>query len=112
MKHAGTALRAAAILALLVLGALMVSCPRSAGAQAPPPPPRFVMLCAACHGYDGIGHDPATPNLAGQNIVYLYNQMMAFRTRARVHPEMNFFTGQMTLEELQAIAIYYSVLPR
>jgi cytochrome c553 len=103
-------LRLIIILALLVVGALMFGCLRSAGAQAPPP--RFVMLCAACHGYDGVGHDALTPNLAGQNVAYLYNQMMAFRSGTRVHPEMNFFSGQMTLEELQAIAIYYSVLPR
>ena len=70
------------------------------------------MACAPCHGYDGIGNDPAIPHLAGQSMIYLYNQMMAFRTGARKHPEMNFFSRQMTQEEMQAIAEYYSVLAK
>ena len=101
MTGAGLALRS-----LAFVGAVALASP-PAGAQ---PPPGFVMACAPCHGYDGIGHDPATPNLAGQKVIYLYNQMMAFRTGARKHPEMNFFAGQMTLDEMQAIAEYYSWL--
>jgi cytochrome c553 len=75
-------------------------------------PPRFVMACAPCHGFDGIGHDAATPNLAGQHAAYLYNQMAAFRVGERKHPEMNFFSGQMTQDEMRAIAEYYSRLRR
>jgi cytochrome c553 len=81
-------------------------------ADAQPKPPGFAMACAPCHGFEGIGNDPAIPNLAGQSVIYLYNQMMAFRTGARKHPEMNFFSGQMTQEEMQAIAEYYSKLPK
>jgi cytochrome c553 len=86
-----------------------------AGAQPEPPRqpvPRFLMACAPCHGYDGIGHDAQTPNLAGQNAVYLYNQMMAFRSTDRKHPEMYFFATQMTYEEMRAIADYYSKLTK
>jgi cytochrome c553 len=35
--------------------------------------PRFIMACAPCHGFDGLGHDASTPNLSGQNVTYLYN---------------------------------------
>lgn len=84
----------------------------SAPVAAQTTPPRFVMACAPCHGFDGIGHDPATPNLAGQHAIYLYNQMAAFRVGTRKHPEMNFFSGQMTQDEMQAIAEYYSRLQR
>jgi cytochrome c553 len=100
-------LRAVAV-ALGLAAALALVCPMPAGAE--PKPPRFTMACAPCHGFDGIGNDPATPNLAGQNLIYLYNQMMAFRSGKRNHPEMNFFSGQMTQEEMQAIAEYYSKL--
>jgi cytochrome c553 len=75
-------------------------------------PPRFIMACAPCHGFDGMGHDPSIPNLAGQNATYLYNQVMAFRSAARQHPEMNFFSGQMTQREIEEIVQYYAKLPR
>ena len=74
--------------------------------------PRFVMACAPCHGFDGIGHDPSIPNLSGQSATYLYNQIMAFRSGARKHPEMNFFSGQMTHQEIEQIVEYYSKLSR
>ena len=59
-------------------------------------PPRLVMACAPCHGFDGIGHDRTIPNLAGQHRDYLSGQLTAFRSGQRIHPTMNFFSGQMT----------------
>jgi cytochrome c553 len=102
---AGVALRLSVVLGWVMAASVMP-------ALAQPQPPRFVMACAPCHGYDGLGHDPSIPNLAGQSLIYLYNQMAAFRTGARKHPEMNFFSGQMTQEEMQAIAEFYSKLGR
>src|SRR5215470_465805 len=81
----------------------------SAAAE-PPSAPRYLLACAPCHGFDGIGYDDRTPNLAGQHRDYLYNQLVAFRTGQRKHPQMNFFSGQMTQEELQGIVDYYSAL--
>ncbi len=104
MKATGIAIGLPAVVAWTLAMAM------SANAQAKPP--RFAMACAPCHGFDGIGNDPATPNLAGQSVIYLYNQMMAFRAATRQHPEMNFFSGQMTQDEMQAIAEYYSNLPK
>ncbi len=105
MTVAGGALRLS-----VVLGWALVASAMPALAQSQPP--RFVMACAPCHGFDGVGHDPSIPNLAGQSMIYLYNQMAAFRTGARKHPEMNFFSGQMSQEEMQAIAEFYSKLGR
>ena len=102
MNIAGSGLRV-----LALAGAIAVAAPVAAQT-----PPRFVMACAPCHGFDAIGHDPATPNLAGQSAIYLHNQMTAFRSGARKHPEMNFFSGQMTLDEMRAIAEYYSTLAK
>jgi len=104
LKATGVAIGLAAIVAWTLATAV------PANAQAKPP--RFAMACAPCHGFDGIGNDPATANLAGQSVIYLYNQMMAFRAGTRKHPEMNFFSGQMTQDEMQAIAEYYSKLPK
>ena len=92
-----------AIVAVLV-GSLSAAAEPSAA-------PRFLLACAPCHGFDGIGYDDRTPNLAGQHRDYLYGQLAAFRSGQRKHPQMNFFSGQMTREELQAIVDYYSALP-
>jgi cytochrome c553 len=92
-----------------LLAALVLIWPLPSMAQSPP---RFIMACAPCHGFDGQGHDDSIPNLSGQNAIYLYNQIMAFRSGARRHPEMNFFSGQMTQQEIEQIVQYYSKLPR
>jgi cytochrome c553 len=71
-----------------IFAAAVLITPTPSAAQ---PPPRFIMACAPCHGFDGLGHDPSIPNLAGQGAIYLHNQIMAFRSGRRRHPEMNFF---------------------
>ena len=72
--------------------------------------PRLVMECAPCHGFDGIGNDDSIPNLAGQHRAYLDRQLLAFRSDARRHPEMNFFSRQASQDELAAIVGYYAGL--
>jgi len=67
--------------------------------------------CAACHGSEGIAKDAEVPNLAGQNELYLFNQMMAFRSGKRQHKEMRFMARTMTREEIAALAAYYASLP-
>jgi cytochrome c553 len=74
--------------------------------------PMGVEACAPCHGLDGIAKDVEVPHLAGQNVVYLLNQMKAFRSGARKHKEMRWMSRHMTSEELEALAIYYAALPR
>jgi cytochrome c553 len=95
-------------LAILSWAVLAGHPPAAAQSQSPP---RLVLVCAPCHGFDGIGNDRAIPNLAGQHPDYLHNQLAAFRGGQRIHPTMNFFSGQMTREELEQIVEYYSALP-
>jgi cytochrome c553 len=51
------------------------------------------------------------PILAGQNVPYLLNQLHAFHTGKRVHKEMRYMTRNLTEEEMEAIAAYFSSLP-
>ena len=74
--------------------------------------PAGVEACAPCHGMDGIAKDVEVPHLAGQNVVYLLNQMKAFRSGERKHKEMRWMSRHMTRDELEALAIYYASLPR
>lgn len=66
--------------------------------------------CAACHGDEGIARDSEVPNLAGQNEAYLVNQLRAFRSGARRHPDMRFMSKTMTDAEIEAYAAYYTAL--
>ena len=93
----------------VILSLAMLVSPTIAGAQLQATP-RLVLACAPCHGFDGVGHDPTIPNLAGQHREYLYSQLLTFRSSQRRHPAMNFLSGQMTREELEQIIDYYSAL--
>lgn len=75
-------------------------------------PPVGVEACSPCHGEDGIARDVEVPHLAGQNVVYLYNQLRAFRTGERKHKEMRYMSKLLTQKELEAFAEYYASLPR
>jgi cytochrome c553 len=98
----------------LLLGCTLISAPWMLGpdwanAQAASAPPA-VYFCAPCHGLDGIGHDIEIPNLAGQHDVYMRNQLMAFRTGRRQHPEMRYMARKLNDKDIDALVIYYSKL--
>lgn len=71
------------------------------------------VTCVQCHGVTG---NPAisetslkqVPNLAGQDMSYLYDQLINFKSGYRVTNEMKGSLNQYTDEELQSIAHYYA----
>lgn len=74
--------------------------------------PVTVEACAPCHGLDGIARDVEVPHLAGQNVVYLYNQLKAFKAGKRPHKEMRYMSRHISEAEMEALADYYAALPR
>lgn len=68
-------------------------------------------LCAACHGPDGISSNPLWPNLAGQQELYLANQIRAFRDGERVDVSMQPFVAELTEQDVRDLAAYYASLP-
>jgi cytochrome c553 len=95
------------MLAALLIGA--VSPDRAAAQDATRPD--IVTVCVPCHGVDGRGRDVETPNLAGQSGIYLYNQLIAFKTGRRKHPEMKGIARELTENEILQVVSYYSILP-
>ena len=77
----------------------------------PNAPPTVAAACAPCHGLDGIGHDVEIPNIAGQHIVYLREQLLAFKAGKRKHAEMQYIGRHLTDQEINELALYYSTLP-
>jgi cytochrome c553 len=73
--------------------------------------PEAISGCVPCHGADGIARYGEVPILAGQNAPYLLNQLHAFQSGKRPHKEMRYMTRNLTEEEMEAIAAYFSSLP-
>ncbi|MES2195696.1 MAG: c-type cytochrome [Pseudomonadota bacterium] len=73
-------------------------------------PPTIVAVCAPCHGADGTGGDVEKPNLAGQKSIYIREQLLAFRSGKRKHPDMKLIAGDLSDREIDQLVIYYSTL--
>ena len=65
-------------------------------------------MCAACHGADGNSTDPRAPSLAGQPAFYIHWQLIFFRDKRRVDPEMSSFAASLTDEQMGDLAAYYA----
>jgi len=68
-------------------------------------------LCKTCHGKEGYSVKPQTPNLAGQNPVYIVDQFSAFADGRRKNYMMSNLAKNFSQEDMIMIAIYYSHKP-
>lgn len=84
--------------------------PTLAGAEQRRVPP-IVSVCAPCHGVDGRTGDVEKPNLAGQKSIYLRQQLLAFRSGKRRHPDMRTVSRDLTDREIDQLVVYYSTVP-
>ena len=64
--------------------------------------------CAACHGETGVGTNPAWPNIAGQQAVYLANTLKAFRAGLRKDPMMAGVVRGLSDADIANLAAYYA----
>lgn len=64
--------------------------------------------CAACHGETGVGTNPAWPNIAGQQAVYLANTLKAFRAGLRKDPMMAGVVRGLSDADITNLAAFYS----
>lgn len=72
----------------------------------------YIGECFKCHGDDGISKEFDVPHLAGQQEVYLLNQMKAFKAGKRPHKEMRMMSRPMTEQDMKEIAAFFAALPR
>jgi len=106
------------ILLALTVGVIAVGCAnieRSRDLANPAVPGSVIALqvCSNCHGVDGNATSPAFPRLAGQQAVYLANQLKDFRGHhARSDPAgteyMWGLSNHLTDQQIQDIAAYFS----
>jgi cytochrome c553 len=64
--------------------------------------------CAVCHGPIGISQTPDAPHLAGQPEIYFVDQMKAYRSGKRIHPEMNVVAKPLTDVDINDMAAWYA----
>jgi cytochrome c553 len=66
------------------------------------------VLCNSCHGKDGIAIQALTPNLAGQNPVYIVDQFQRFGNGQRNDYLMSNLAKTFSFEDKIKIALYYA----
>lgn len=67
--------------------------------------------CAACHGLDGISLVAAYPNLRGQKVKYIIQQLENFRSGERKSPElMNPVASRLSDDDIKNLAAFFSGL--
>ncbi len=64
--------------------------------------------CALCHGSNGIATLPNAPNLAGQQALYLSEQLTNYRSGKRQHEVMGYIAKNLTDTEINQLASWYS----
>lgn len=69
------------------------------------------VVCAACHGAEGISSIPANPNLAGQVPGYIRAQLKAFKSGERVNAIMAGQAAGLSDQDMIDIDAYYASLP-
>lgn len=69
------------------------------------------LLCSVCHGEDGNSVRPDVPNLAGQNPVYLLDQIDKFSDGRRKNFVMNSLAKNFTTDDKINLAIFYNSMP-
>ena len=71
---------------------------------------KAMVLCAGCHGPQGIGTADFNPNLACQKKVYLMKQLQFYRDGTRTtHPPMTNIARMLSEEEVETISEWYSI---
>lgn len=65
-------------------------------------------LCVTCHGLDGIAKAPDAPNLAGNNRMYIGEQLKAYRSGTRQHPQMSIIAQGLSDADIADLAAWYS----
>ncbi|MGH8276993.1 MAG: c-type cytochrome [Steroidobacteraceae bacterium] len=92
-------------IAVFFAGKPLVSSGKPAGTV-----PRAAALCVSCHGQDGVAIAPLYPSLAGQHEDYLVRALNEYRHGGRKNPLMKSFTANLSDDDVEAIAAYFSKL--
>ena len=66
------------------------------------------MPCATCHGLNGMSTLNEAPNLAGQPLIYLIEQMRAYRSGKRQNEIMSIIAKPLSNADIEDLAAWYN----
>jgi cytochrome c553 len=73
---------------------------------------KAAQACAACHGAEGNKPSaPDQPILAGQYPDYLVKALSDYKSGKRSNPVMKAFAGQLSKQEMEDVAAWFSIQP-
>ena len=64
--------------------------------------------CSLCHGHHGVASLPNAPHLAGQQAIYVNEQLRNYRSGKRQNEVMNMIAKQLTDSEIAQLAAWFS----
>jgi len=113
----------AVVLSILVGGAVT---PSSSNAQSLPELDRSLLFpsntdiadgktlatnsCGSCHSLDGVSIDQTLPHLAGQHVIYIYNELNAYKQKDRDDESMSKAVEFLSDDAFRKVSIYYASL--
>jgi cytochrome c553 len=65
-------------------------------------------VCRACHGVAGVSSDPAIPSLAGQPPLSIVYQLIQFREKRRMAPDMNAVAAPLSDQDMKDMAAHFA----
>lgn len=66
--------------------------------------------CALCHGPTGMATLPNAPNLAGQQAIYLSEQLRNYRSGKRQNEVMNMIAKPLSDADISHLAAWFSAV--
>jgi cytochrome c553 len=67
-------------------------------------------VCAICHGPRGIAALPNAPNLAGQQALYMSEQLRNYRSGKRQNEVMNMIAKTLTDTDIVQLSAWFSAI--
>ena len=92
------------------LGALILTLTGSCAADVAAGKAKAAAACAMCHGALGMAMQPGVPNLAGQQEMYLSDQLRQFRNGKRASEVMAVIAKPLSNEDIDNLAAWYASL--
>ena len=74
-------------------------------------PPAKLGLCSGCHGTSGRASLAGYPHLAGQDPLYLRQQLQAYRSGQRQHAQMQSIAGLLDDADIESLSDWYASRP-
>ena len=65
-------------------------------------------VCFSCHGPDGNSQNPMWPRLAGQNAVYIAEQLHLFKAGIRPNPVMQPMAAGLSDQDIDNLAVFFA----